>query len=267
MAYFPHGIIPKNLMQETAREVDNSPTIYNAKDYNDHLRELIAIEKFLVGDGDTSENRGLSDLVKSLTSAFSELINGGGITQISGVVSVGNTIPFPSGTANTRTVNNLGIEDQIIYVNSVDGFPTSGYITKFNSIKASITQGGTFNEFGFISICNQELISYTGVQSSPAAFTGCTRGLDGTKQSVSSDSPAAVVAGRASLFLAPKAWTALTDVPAQFYVDHDALLLVGGGVFAGGLGAKTAGTAIHQHVDALYTLTVCGAFNLNVSEP
>ena len=277
MAYFPSQIMPKRLMPETVREVDDSPAIYNARDYNIHLRELIAIERFLVGDGlsAASGNTGIVSMLNALAQAFNSLSKNGTILQTSGVIStVGagdqpphliGTVPLPAGLANTYTRDAVSKTDTTIPVVSVKDFPTSGYITKFNSVKA----GGY--PFGFTSMSSQEVISYASVDTVTNEFLGCTRAILGTAQDVPSGisrdtNPALIVAGRASVFLAHKGWqtaqpTGGGALVTNAYIDHDASLMVSSAVY------DNASNTMDESHEIIYSLTVSGTFeNIKVLE-
>jgi hypothetical protein len=264
MAYFPETIMPKILASETVREVDDSPAIYNAKDYNTHLRELIAIERFLVGDGlGASDSTGMIGMLNSLVQAFNNISKNGIISQSSGLVADDGTVPLPSSLVNTYTNGGVGAGDLSIPVVSVAGFPTSGYITKFNSIKTS--PSGT--PFGFKSLYSQEVIQYTSVDTNTNEFLGCTRAIIGSAQAVPSGivgdvNPALIVAGRASIFLTHKGWDVPPNqIPATVYVDHDASLVVTSAVY------DDSWNKIDGGCEVMYALTVSGTFeDIKVSE-
>ena len=262
MAYFPSQILPKRLVPETIREVDDSPTIYNARDYNTHLREMIAIERFLVGNGLDSAGvgtTGITGMLNALVQAFNNLSQNGTISQTSGVVPSDGTVPLPAGLANTYTSGAVAAGATSILVVSVQGFPTSGYITKFNSVKTS--PAGT--SFGFKSLCSQEIIQYTSVDTSTNEFLGCTRAVMGSAQDVSGSvvgsTPALIVAGRASIFLAHKGWQTVQPaggeaLVANVWINHDASLNVTNAVY------DNAGSPMDETREIIYSLTMSGAF-------
>jgi len=261
MAYFPSQIMPKHLQKESSSEVDGSPSIYGAYDYNLHLRELIAIERFLVGNGLSSADAGTTGIVgmlNALAQAFNSLSKNGTISQTSGIVSSG-VVPLPDGVANTHTRQAVGAADVSIPVDSVAGFPTSGYITKFNSVKTSPAG----SPFGFKSLSSQEIIQYASIDTTTNEFLGCTRAVMGSAQDVSGSvvgsTPALIVAGRASIFLAHKGWQTVQPtgggaLVTNVYIDHDASLNITSAVY------DSAGNQMDETNEVIYSLTVSGTF-------
>ena len=118
MAYFPNQIMPKTLMKETSKEVDDSPAIENAKDWNTQHREIRAIEKFLIGTRDPNSlvfagksQTGTIQYPKSLYEAkayvrhvLEDLFNGCGMSQFNGTVRCKNYIQLPDCLIKTKTV-------------------------------------------------------------------------------------------------------------------------------------------------------------------
>jgi len=268
MAYFPLNIIPKNLAPESNREVDNSPNIYNSRDYNTHLRELIAVEKFLVGDGlsatDDPGSQGIISLLNALLEVFNNISQNGIISKYSGLI-VDGAVPIPTDIPNTKTRAATGTANVTIAVDSVSGFPTAGYITKFNSIKTVISSDFAIYGFGN-NVSSQEVIQYTGVDTVNNEFTGCTRDPL-TAQAVPSGivgdtAQAVIIAGRASVCLAHKGWTAMLGyVPEQVFIDHNASLEVTSAVY------DQIGTQIDSAREVIYSLIVSGSFaDVQVSE-
>jgi hypothetical protein len=227
MAFFPFSIMPKHLQKETAREVDDSPSIYNAKDYNIHHRELLAIERFLVGDGLGEEDGGLLKTVSEVLSAITRISTGGLIARHGGLINNPRQIAIPDSAVSTFTDGAIGPADTSISVISTDGFPDSGIITKFNDILPN-EELSDFDsqkyEFG-PNITNQEIIEYSG--KTDTAFTGCSRGIDGTTaQAVVDGDQAVVTAGRASLFLSNTFWTASGGKPVQLLIKQTSSLVI-----------------------------------------
>ena len=146
MSYFPYQIMPKMLMKETSKEVDDNPSIYNAKNWNTHHREIRAIEEFLLGNKDPDsiifsgkDQQGTTYLPSSISSAVAnirylleELFNGCWLTQYSGTVQYKNYIKIPDCLIQTKTSGTVNDFDTTIAVESTKGFPQSGTITKIN---------------------------------------------------------------------------------------------------------------------------------------
>jgi hypothetical protein len=227
MAFFPLSIMPKRLQRETAREVDDSPSIYNARDYNIHHRELLAIERFLIGDDIEEENGGLLRTVSDVLEAITKISNEGLIARHSGIIQDSEQVIVPESVVSTLTNGVVGAADVSITVVSTDGFPSSGVITKFNNVLPN-EQTNEFDtqkyEFG-PNITNQEFIEYSGKTTN--MFTGCTRGIDGTTaQAVLATAQAVIMAGRASLFLSNTFWTSKGARPVQLITKQEADLTV-----------------------------------------
>lgn len=220
MAYFPDSIMPKRLRKETAKEVDNSPLIYNARDYNIHHREIRSIQQLLIGvtgQGSNSSVAAGTNTSRSTTGSGSEsggtsvasvlvryieilemFLNRGYMGHYAGTVQAGGQIQLPPNLISTQTVGTVNVGDATINVSSTAGFPPSGTITKFNRLDVIelCTDG---NPPGGGSRCNpgsQKIIGYAGLIPSgyhatnqeiitytgvtATSFTGCTRSVNGS---------------------------------------------------------------------------------------
>jgi hypothetical protein len=230
MASFPNSIVPKVLKRGTNLEVDNNPSMYNALDFNRHLRELVAIEKFLIGDPTSGATQtGILDALTQIISILKSLTNNGLLGQYTGTVKPGDTITLPTNIITTSTSGAIAAAATTIPVVSITDLPDSGFITKFNKVDATTVGSPQMKNYSFgNSITHQEIISYTGKADSPARLLGCTRGLESTiAQEVLGSETALIVSGKASLFLYQKTWQAASDdIPFQFYIEHDAELKV-----------------------------------------
>jgi len=265
MAYFPVNIMPKSLKRETVNEVDNSPNIFNARDYNIHHREILALEKFLVGNGIGSGDQGLLDVLTRELQIFRDLSNNGLISQFCGQMKSGETINL-SGRGQffqTHIVSLTTAGATEIEVDSVAGFPSSGYITKFNSMNKTVS--GSPEKVGYnfgSSITSQEIISYTGIVpedgSNPAKFTGCIRALEGTTdQEAAADDAAVIFGGKASLMLGLRSLKANAGkIPNQVFVSHDSKLFVTAAAYED----KPTLTPIDSLLEISYALSIVGTF-------
>ncbi len=292
MAFFPDQVMPKLLKKEIFAEVDGNPRLYNAHDHNIIHKEIIAIEKFLLGNqknlifsnppssiipNTPPPKSGIVNISNYLNTLFKAIAGGGLITQMSGNVQSGNPIPIPTNIINTKTVGTLTTGAVTINVVSTSGFPISGTITKFNALPAiTICSDGTavgggdrcgVNTFKVkdynigAKITNQELITYTGTTST--SFTGCTRGsgTSNTPQSVNTGEQALIVAGRASIMFSCLSWNRyLNNIqnPIQFYIENDAMLTPTGYVYSIGTRQMLAPLATIQQIG--YSLMVSGSF-------
>jgi hypothetical protein len=244
MAYFPNQIMAKILRAETVDEVDGSPMIYNARDYNTHVRELIAIEKFIGIPG--SQNTLLAVLRDALQ-LLRLITNEGLIANVSGTIGEGETIPMPGNVVSTTTSGTLSTGATIVNVASTDGFPNVGFATKFNKIDATT---GAYNIGA--KIFNSEIITYTG--KTATTLTGCTRAVAGTAQAVGLGETALVVSGRAALgfghnFVGKDTAANLDKV----IVGHDARLEMFSAMYSGV-------TNITELIELTYSLVVVGSF-------
>lgn len=249
MASFPSTIVPKNLKRETQNEVPGSPAIYNAGDYNVHLRELIAIEKMLVGKGmSVGTDSSLLSVLINAVNAYNSLSNGGLFSQVSGTLQAGTAIPMPPHTLTATTAPggpygpslSLPANATTIYVDFTDGFPQSGTLTKFNSVHdyAAFSEnilgglgGGvipqTYVMIPQTWITSQEVITYDGI--TPTSFKNCVRGVEGDTQDVTYGNTALIVGGRASIMLGLDSWInpqplGIPPLSGVLQVDHDAML-------------------------------------------
>jgi hypothetical protein len=247
MASFPNTVVPKNLKPETQNEVPGSPVIYNAADYNFHLRELIAIEKMLVGKGmSAGADSSLTSVLINAINAYNSLSNGGLLAKVSGTIQAGTPIPIPPKTLVAHTVGSLPADATTISVDFTAGFPVSGTLTKFNSVHEYAAFGENILESYVMTptnrITSQEVITYNG--TTPTAFLNCTRKVEGDAQDVPYWESATLIGGRASVMLGLNSWTGSIPlaVPPQsgvLQVDHDAALntyaYAGGTQYAAGV--------------------------------
>lgn len=208
MAYFPNKVMPKQLRRETSSEVDGSPLILNARDHNVHEREIISIESLLIGNG---SNPSLSQIVAQLQAQANSLVNGNLISRHNGTVSIGSSVPIPPGVASTTTSGFLSSASTTITVASTAGFPSSGYLTKFNNTTAVVTQ-----------MTNQEVILYTG--KTATTFTGCTRGANGS--TAQNGTNAVLIPGYASLSLSTKSSNTTASVFSTLTAAHTESLVL-----------------------------------------
>lgn len=266
MPFFPASVIPKTLKRETLSEVDNSPSIINARDFNIYIRELVAIEKYLVGAGATAADGGLLAALSQIINDFRQISNNGLLAQYSGVVKSGDSISVPAALLNTVTTGTSGSGDAVLNVVSTSGFPSSGVLTKFNDMTPTLlvqldSQAVplTSASFNFLKQTNQEIVSYTG--KTATSFTGCSRAVEGNAQAVPAGKSAVVLGGKCSLTLAHKTWSQKsTGVDHIFAVSsHDAALKVTAGTF------NVSGTPIAAvETDAVfftqYSLNAVGSF-------
>lgn len=298
---FPEDIMPKRLRPETEKEVDDNPSIYNARDYNIHHREIRAIQQALVGSaagqglssqdvtgGLGSENGGsnIAELLGRYVEILDLIHNRGYVGQYAGTFQSGGQVPVPPAIVSTQTNGSIGASDSLISVVSTSGFPNSGTITKFNRLDPAemcvnnVPPGGGSRctgsyvktvryvglESGFAGMTNQEVVSYTG--KTATSFTGCTRGVSGTtSQAVTADTPALVLCGRASVSFSHNFWGG-TDIPAnfQFYLAQDALLKVNAEVLGPSSPARL-GDSVQEHMEISWLLTVSGYFSdIDVSQ-
>lgn len=288
MSYFPNSVFPKQLKRETASEVDNDPLILNARDYNVHEREIRAIEQFLIGSrglaltsgsgasgavNPTPPNTSLLTLTQAAINLFQRMTDGGLITTHSGVLRAGNPIPLPGGSINTLTSTSVAPSATTITVQSTAGFPSAGYITKFNGVNASMLcsgnnghlaqcPAGSLQYFGYTfgkNMTNQEVIRYVGISGN--SFTGCTRGIGGsTAQAADDNAPAVVMCGKASVMFSHNVWDAgPTGNPVEVYLEHDARLNTAAAVFQEG--TRKLIKSLNGLMEVGYTMTVIGWFD------
>jgi len=260
MAFFPGRPMPKTLQRETSNEVDDSPSIYNARDYNIHHRELRAVQRLLVGEGLGQEDNGLLGALIEALNALRSLSNGGLLSEYSGIIKSGDAVPIPSHIFNTRTGSTLQAIDTIIPVDSTSGFPKVGFLTKFNNTNISdITNKYTFGK----SIMNYEIIRYSG--KTETSFIGCTREIEGYAQDLV-DPYAVVIGGKASLLLSSNLWQVdiTKNPPLEVNIEHDAGLNVSSKILSLELAELKPISLIIQ---IAYSLSVVGSFeNINFSQ-
>lgn len=262
MAYFPDTVLPKQLKQETSHEVDNSPLVFNAKDYNRHEREIIAVERFLLGDDPTGANSLLNN-TKNVLKAFDNLTSNGFIQRICKTVVSGNKIVLPFGAS--QTTGAVLATDTTIPISSTNGLPPKGFVTKFNNITISTVGSPQYVDYGFgKTITCQEFIRYTGITPAvgltPAQLTGCTRGMMGTTaQDVASNKNAVIFAGRASLALMLKSYnlSPLAANPNQFFLSQGSDLTVSAGFYDSASSLKS----IDLSIEVLYSLFLIASFS------
>lgn len=283
MAYFPDSVLPKRLRKETAAEVDNSPLIFNARDYNIHEREIRAIENFLIGqtrstsipDGSTTDiaNTSLLDLTQLAIALFKRMTDGGMITSHTGTILAGRPIPMPSSVVYSKTSGVIGAGATSIGAVSTDGFPNEGYLTKFNAITSvQLCSGnngqlpqcpaGSVQYQGFAfgpKMTNQELIYYT--SKTATTFDGCTRSVGASTAQYADDAaPAILVCGKASLMLSHNVWDrSASQNPNEFYLEHDAMLNTRAALYQEGNRKVTK--SISGLIELAYSMTVSGWFD------
>ena len=296
MAYFPNQIMPKMLMKETSKEVDDSPAIENAKDWNVQHREIRAIEKLLIGDNPSgglvlagSDQQGTTQLPKCLKDGvdyvrylLEELFNGCWLSQYSGTVRYKNYIKFPDCVIQTKTTGAILSGDTTITVESTDGFPRSGTITKINGLRTeeycqsgaggSPVGGGdvcttgtkyiTYSDFftGTKHRTSQEIITYT--DKTQTQFLNCTRSVNlSTAEDLASDEQAVILSGNASLCISHNFWAEkanTTPHACEAYVSVTPDLYVDGGVLRRGTNQVT--NSVEEFVEVSYTLTLISDF-------
>lgn len=284
MTYFPDSVMPKQLKREMAAEVDNDPLIINARDYNIHEREIRAIQQFLIGNrlalvaagndpgNTTPPSTSILDLLQKATNLFQRMTDGGLITRHAGVCPIGNPIPLPGGSINTVTSTTVSPSATTITLRSTEGFPSSGYVTKFNAVNATMLCSGgngvlaqcpigSLQYKGFTfgkTMSNQELIQYTGLSGN--SLTGCTRGVNGTTaQQADDNSPAIVMCGKASVLFSLNVWDAPTGNPVEVYIEHNAMLVPQAAVFQEG--TRKLIKSLNGLMEAGYSMTVIGWFD------
>lgn len=196
MAYFPDNIMPKRLRRESSKEVDDSPLIYNARDYNIHHREIRAIQRLLVGgsvqerivrdtlqntpdsqdfpDQDTTGGQGpnqggnsITDIINRFLVIIDLISNRGYVGQYSGTIQTGGQVPVPSALTTTQTTGTVASTATSIPVVSTSGFTSSGVITKFNYINATelCTDGNPPGGGSKCSVGERKVIGYDGIGS------------------------------------------------------------------------------------------------------
>lgn len=268
--------MPKRLKKETSNEVDGSPLVYNAWDYNRHLREIRSIECSLLG---SSYGTGIIDILTRAETVTEEIKRGGLMVFFSGTVPSGSQVPVPDRvTWVTISGPLLGTATEI-YVDDVSYMPDSGYFTKINSITAGqyCTSGSpvgagdrcaagvkymAYDQFlgGAKYITSQELITYDGLDKANNKLLNCTRGVDGTTvQDLTGN--AVGIAGWASISLSHNAYARQTTIkPNQFYMTHDEMLNVYGALLEEGSSARIK-DPISEIVEVSYSWAIVGNFS------
>lgn len=260
MSNFPMGVMKKNLKRETLNEVDNSPNIFNAKDFNIHDRELLSIQRYLVGDGLGQPNSGIAGQLAATINQFRAVANNGLMSQYAGSLTTGQSIPLPQNIIQTTTSGVNSAIATTINVASTVGFPSSGFITKFNNVSSTTTSNPLWRRFLFASQTSQEIISYTGTTAT--SFTGCTRSVEGTAQATLINEKAVIFGGKASVFIGLKSYVTIFDnnlAPAQFVVEHDSTLKVTGQILTDN-GDPVTPLRTDQFIQIGYSLFIVGAF-------
>jgi hypothetical protein len=299
MAFYPGEMMPKHLMRESLNEVDGNPSIYNARDYNIHHREILSIQHIIGKALATmpeakdviSGIQGNSDIMSTILRILSilDLIqNKGYVGQYAGTLSPGTQLKIPSIFPVTQTSGEVGTGDTTINVVSTEGFPSQGIITKFNGLSPTeicLDSSGSLTPPGDGSRCasgtkrisydgltthgssitNQEIISYTSKTST--SFNGCTRGISGsTTQIATGLLPAVIMCGRSAVSFGHNLWITPAEASQQIYVYHDAMLKVHAGVLANGSLARL-GEDISSQMEVAWTLIVNGHFaDVNVNQ-
>lgn len=280
MAYFPNSIMPKRLRKETEREVDGSPYIYNAKDYNTHHRELLEIEKALIAESPNENNPiSIEKALVLLEKTFNNLTSGGLISRATGVILAGTAIQLPDYIISTNTGAAVAHDATSMTVDSTVGFPSSGYITKINKI--TIDDDGYYDNLDSMpyrseepdlddgKITFQEVIGYT--SKTATAFYGLTRGLFGTRaQDLAAPSEsvadAKIISGRASLSYSPLGLKTAASTMNKMTLYHTQDLILK--AYFSGRNANSVSTA--ELTDAVchigYSLLVVGQYEkINLS--
>ena len=265
MGYFPETIMPKVIRPETGREVDGDPSICNARDRNIHHREIIAIEKFLVGLGwgSSGNDGGLASMMPAILSMLRmpmyQVAGQITITQATGY----ETIPLSQYPRMVRTVTDgthLAPGDVVIHADPATGtagFPDSGWLTKFNTISASTVAGPPqYKNYGFgKTISSQETIQYSG--KTDTAFLSCVRDAS-TAQNLPAGQTAVIVCGKASLGLSLVSFNNVDgDDVRQLYAEHDSNLKVSAALYQ----AANTLTPLGD-ISVLYDITVVGPFGV-----
>jgi hypothetical protein len=251
--------MPKRLKEETVNEIDGSPLVYNAFDYNRHHREIRAIQCYLIG---AEEDSGFEEMlldVEGLVSTFLRV----GMTMMSGAIPSGAEVPIPAGIPVTNTSGTLSASATSIPVLGAQDYPQQGFLTKFNALRTQerCSGGGApgvgdrcpvgeskilqYRHVidGVEELTIQEIIQYNGLEDD--TFLNCVRGFDGSSaQDVEEGETAIIIPGRASLTLTPHSLSRdsgnpeeglpRAPFPYQFIVENDATLNASVSVFEQG---------------------------------
>jgi len=274
MAYFPTSIIPKRLKKETTNEVDDSPLVYDARDYNRHLREIRSIECSLLG---STSGTGTLDILTRAETLTTEMKRGGLLVFLSGTVFMGSQIQVPDRVSQVTIQGPLAAAATTITVDDASYMPKSGYLTKMNALTASqyCTSGApvgpgdacaagvkymAYDDFlgGSKTITSQELISYNGVDLANNQLLNCTRGVDGTTAQALTGN-AVGIAGWACISLTPNGFVRKWIKPNQLYVAHDAMLNVTAEVLEQGSAVRVK-DPISEYMEVGYAWAILGNF-------
>lgn len=268
--------MPKRLKRETFTEVDNSPLVYNAADYNRHLREIRAIECSLIG---SAQGTGIIDLINRAETLTTQTLNGGQMVFLSGTVSSGGQVPVPNNVTWSVINGPLAAGDNEIVLADATYFPSSGYATKINALPVSeyCTNGaavgpgdqcgvgdGTkymaYTPFlgGDTWITNQELITYDGIDLPNNKLLNCVRARDNTVAQ-DLDGNAVIIAGWASIMLGMNAYLKALLVPSEIYITWDEMLNVEGAVLEEG-SETTVKDPISAAFEVSYSWAIVGNF-------
>lgn len=228
--YFPDSPMPKRLREEGSSEVDGSPLILNARDYNRHHRELHAIDCLLRGAGD--DPRGFETFLQSVEELADQVSQGVLLNSYSGEIASGSTVPMPqTDVSPTTTSGAVGASDSEINAIASASFPNSGYLTKINAVRVEqyCTDGSAPDAGnrcpvdsvkmydyadaidGSSQFTIQETIKYNGIRvgdDEGMTFLNCQRGLNGTTaQDVVAADIAMLIPGMATIMLTPARWS------------------------------------------------------------
>lgn len=261
--------MPKMLKKETSAEVDGSPLVYNARDYNILVREVLAIEEFLGTEEDAAQGREtFASLLRRALGQLESITDGGLVRRHSAAVKAGGILQVPKNIPNTLTVGELLASGTAIAVESTDGFPESGYITKINAISTELNCDGNivtdecsepdpvFIQYNLLKHnFNYELISYS--SKTATSFEGCIREVEGTAVDVPYSASGVIISGRASLSLTHNFWGKENDkAPDLLYARHNADLMATGALYSPSQAEK-----IDKFVQLAYCVTVSGGFD------
>lgn len=300
MAFFPDQVMPKSLKRESEKEVDNSPLIYNARDYNIHHREIRAIQAMLIGiaatnsgslgsgpatvggTDDATSGGGSGEGGESIAGTVSRVIeildlflNRGNIGQFTGSVEAGGQVRIPSDLVSTQTVGNVTTSATSIPVTSTAGFPPSGTITKFNRIDTfEMCSDGTVPGGGSrCSLGSQKVIGYasaahvtnqeviTYTSKTGTSFNGCTRSVNGsTAQQATTTAPALVLLGRAAISFSHMFWGRGTSGSPNQFHLAHDALLRTRASLQARGSRTRQGKVLEDHIEISWLLTVVGHF-------
>jgi len=269
--------MPKRLKKETSNEVDGSPLVYNAWDYNRHLREIRAIECSLLG---SSVGSGIYSTLGRAETVTEEVKRGGLMVFFSGTVPSESQIPVPDRVTWVTIQGPLAATDVEITVDDASYLPNSGVITKMNALNAeqycsvgvpvgpgdrcADGDGVKYMEYshflaGTTSMTSQELITYNGIDKFNNKLLNCTREVDGTTAQ-DLENNAVGIAGWASIALTHNAYSRQWIEPSQFYITHDEMLNVYGALLEEGSSTRVK-EPISYLVEIAYSWAIVGNFS------